>query len=183
MAQLVSPVLAWLAALVTGASGTGRVVPAAALASDRFDAAMGDADYPAVNADRTVAVLYQGDAGGVTDSPYCGCVREAWSVEVRVGYRYDLDPASADADAGDAKTAQARTRAADDKGVIRRALLWPPNYATAANGVRVDQVIPGAHRVEDSGSGLLVSVIPCELRVSYDPATVWEMAPAIGAMP
>lgn len=183
MAQLVSPVLAWLAALVTGASGTGRVVPASVLRSDRFDATLGDADYPAINADRTVSVLYQGDTGGVTDSPYCGCVRETWPVEVRVGYRYDLDPAEVPAPAGDAQTAQARARAADDKGVIRRALLWPANYGTASNGVVITHVVPGAHRVEDSGNGVLVSVLPCELRVEYNPATVWEMAPAIEAMP
>ena len=102
---------------------------------------------------------------------------------MRVGYRYDLDPAEVPAPAGDAKTAQARARAADDKAVIRRALLWPANYGTATNGVRVGQIICGPHRIEDNGNGVLVSVLPCELRVEYNPATVWEMAPTIGAMP
>ena len=83
MPALVSPLRAWLAALLADESGVLR--------ADRFPVDLGGAAYPLINEDRTCEVRYvSGDL-----RPFAGsCRRAVLTFNVRVAYRYGDAPGS-----------------------------------------------------------------------------------------
>lgn len=160
-APLVSPLVAWLADLVSD--------QISALRSDRYPDAAGDVGYPMVNADRTVEARYIGSAL----RPFAGgCRRLELSVDVRIAYRYATDPTAVDAPDGEAATSTARLRCADDAALLREALLNAANYGAASNGAVVVMITPGDHTIDDPGDGALVGILPVLLVASYNPADV-----------
>lgn len=181
MAHAISPVLEYIAALVTGTAGTGRTVPADTFRADVLAAEMGDAEYPPVNADRTVSVRYEGR--GRARDQYTSGAPQVLRVTLTVGYRYDLDAPEVSATDGSDRTEAARRRAGDDHEVILRALTWAENQnTTLANGVTVVQIAPagdetdGAHAVRDAGNGLVLSQTALLVTVLISPLTTWELA-------
>lgn len=185
MATAVSPVLAFVADLATGVTGTGRVVPASTFQADRYAATPGDPAYPEVNVERTLALVYTG-AKPTTDpvgSPYQGCDFEWVYCDLAIAYRYDVEPAAVGTDPGEDRTSRARLRAADDRRVILRALTWPPNYGAASNGSTIVSIEPsGPHRIEDLGDGVLRAVQPLAVLVQFDPATAHDLGASIETM-
>lgn len=175
---LISPVCAFVAAIVTGAAGVGRVVPPNVLRQDVLRDGFDDPGYPAINEERTVAVRYLGDDGLSPDSPFCGCRRKTLHLEVVIAYRYDTETASVgDANPGASKGEAERLRAADDKAVVELALDWPANFGTATNGAVIVNLTPGAHRFDDTGVAIL-STFPVTVLMEYDPRTAWAMGTA-----
>lgn len=161
MPALVSPLVAWLADLVSA--------QITALRSDRYPDAAGDPGYPLIDADRTVEARYVGSRL----RPFAGaCRRLELSVDLRIAYRYATDPTTVGADDGEAATSTARLRAADDAALIREALLNAANYGTASNGAVVVLITPGDHSLDDPGDGALIGVLPVLLVASYVPSSV-----------
>ncbi len=180
MARAISPVLDYVAALVLGTAGTGRTVPASTFRADVLASEMGDAEYPPVNADRTVSVRYEGR--GRARDQFTSGAPQVLRVTLLVGYRYDEDAPQIGATDGDDRTGNARRRAADDHEVILRALTWAENgNTTLANGVTVVSIAPagdeadGAQSIDDTGNGLLISRTPLLVTVQMSPLTAWEV--------
>lgn len=161
MAALISPLVAWLADLVDD--------QISALRSDRYPADLGPTPYPLINADRTSEVRYVGH----DLRPFAGaCRRIVLSLEVRIAYRYAVEPTTVGADDGEASTSTARLRCADDAALIREACLNASLYGTVSNGAVVEMMTPGPHTIDDPGDGSLIGVLPVELIASYSPSTV-----------
>lgn len=178
MARLWSPVWERLGELATGAAGSGRVVPAGVLRADAYPVETADPEYPRLNLERTVTVLPRagGHANRPIESPYTAGLRHG-RCDLVIAYQYDdeLPEVPAEDPAGSATT-RARARASDDVEVVVRALTWPGNYSTLANGVTLVSVEPdGDWRIDDRQGGVIQLTQPLLVRVSADASTAWEM--------
>jgi len=174
VARFWSPVFAAIAAIASGASGTGRVVPAGQFRSDLYAVEPGSPEYPEINLDRTMQVIPRegGYVNGPIESPFSGNNRRVAIVDLVVSYRYDLDLAEVPADDGQSTTTAARARAADDIEVILRALTWPANYSTLSNGFDLVSIVPdGRWRLDDRGNGQLLLTQPLTVEIAANPAT------------
>ena len=158
---LISPLVEWLAGRVTD--------ELAAIRSDRYPVAPDAAEYPLIDVDRTVEARYVGH----DLRPFAGgCRRLDLTVEVRIAYRYATEPTALGGPDGEADTSTARLRAADDAVFLRERLLDAATYGAASNGAVVVMMTPGAHTIDDPGTGALLGVLPVALVASYTPADV-----------
>lgn len=160
MPALVSPLRAWLAALLADESGVLR--------ADRFPVDLGAASYPLINEDRACEVRY---AGGDL-RPFAGsCRRAVITFNVRVAYRFATEPAMVGAADGDALVSTAEDRCADDAAAIRETCLDASLYETIAAGWTVIMLTPGVHTIEQ-GEGVVIGTLPVVMVASYSPANV-----------
>jgi len=160
MPALVSPLRAWLAALLADESGVLR--------ADRFPVDLGGAAYPLINEDRTCEVRYvSGDL-----RPFAGsCRRAVLTFNVRVAYRFATEPTMVTATDGDALVSTAEDRCADDAAAIRETCLDASLYETIPAGWTVVMMTPGVHTIEQ-GEGVVIGTLPVAMVASYNPANV-----------
>lgn len=179
MAKFWSPVFDEVARIATGATGSGRVVPASTFRADLYPVDLGAEEYPALNVDRTIRVTATGGGTAVepAGTPYASNEHSVATCNLVVAYLYDLEaPEVPTTTPGGGSTERARRRAADDAVVILRALKWAGNYSTLANGVTLVSIEPaGRWGLDDRGNGVLLLVVALLVRVAADPATAWEL--------
>lgn len=179
MAQFWTPVFEEVARIATGATGSGRVVPANTFRADLYPVEPGEAEYPTINEERTLRVLATGGGTAVdpVGTPYASNEHSVGRCTLQVAYVYELAaPEVPTTTPGGGTTERARRRAADDHAVILRALKWAGNYGALANGVTLLSVEPaGPWSIDDRGEGVLLMVQPLLVRVAGDPATGWEI--------
>lgn len=178
MATIWTGALERLAQIITGDYGTGRTVTAGAFEVTHVGDGLGGDVSPDVSRQRTVEIIPLGGGQVVsTDNPYAGDNSAALTVLLRIGYRYDVEPAMTDTTVANA--AAAHVRAVNDWwGVLRRAIDWPQNRAGLTPELwsiePLDEGEDGVNIVDD-GDGRVALEVRVRLSICYDPATSWDL--------
>ena len=184
MARWFSATRDYVIGLATGAIGTTHPVPPGVFKSAPGDVVLGTVEQPALNTDRLCVGRYvgRGTPPGLPASAWGSNERDSIRMELRVSYRYDLDPDASSTRPGFDRQELARCRAADDAQVILVALAHPDNYGDAGNGVSVILIEPdGDHRVEDPRNGVsVVSVFPLRVEVASSRTAGWDVGTDAG---
>ena len=179
MARWYSATRDYVIDLATGAIGTTHAVPPAVFKSAPADVVLGTVEQPALNTDRLCVGRYvgRGTPPGLPANAWGSNERDSLRMELRVSYRYDLDPDASATRPGIDRQELARCRAADDAQVILVALAHPDNLGDAGNGVEVLSIdLDGEHRVEDPRNGVsVVSVFPLRVEVASSRTADWDL--------
>lgn len=179
MARWFSQTRDYVIGLATGAIGATLPVPPGVFKSAPGDVVLGTVEQPALKSDRLCVGRYvgRGTPPGQPASAHGSNERDSVRLELRVSYRYDLDPDASATRPGLDRQEPARCRAGDDAQVILVALSHPDNYGDAGNGVEVLSIeLDGEHRVEDPRNGFsLVSVFPLRVEVASSRTSGWDL--------
>lgn len=171
MSRLVSPSLAYVASLVAGTAGTGRVVPSGAFRSDAYRGSAEAADSPLINKDRTFVLRPMGGLpwGNPTGYQFGSDIQATIRADLIVYYRLDVPFPEVSTDAGMDDTASTRVEAMDDMAVILRALVWAENQNHTVSGATVVKIEPaGEHRLDEVGE-VLLSTQPLVITAQWSP--------------
>lgn len=162
-----------VASIISGAAGTGRTVPASTFTSANLEAELLDAEQPPILAERLFELIptRARQVSQPMENPLSGNNREQIALALRIAYRIDTGgSAYPSGTPGDSQTEAAALKAANDWHVIRRALLWPPNWTTS-DGVTVVRIEPGEASFDPRPNGLLITTATLVVEVASDPTT------------
>jgi hypothetical protein len=172
-----SDTIAAVGAIISGASGTGRTVPSGSFTSASLETDLADVEHPPIVVERQFE-LSPSAASPVNlpmENPYMGNTRETLTLELSIAYRTDLGGATYPAATpGDSLTRPAREKAANDWWVVRRALTWPPNWGTLADGNTIVRIAPSA-AVFEAREGLVVTRAQLVCEIATNPATARDL--------
>jgi len=167
-----------VASIISGASGTTRVVPPSTFTSADLNTDLGDPEQPVAIAERLFELVPRGarQVSQPMENPLSGNNREQLALQLRIAYRADINGSTyPSATPGDSQTEAASLKAANDWHVIRRALLWPPNWVTV-DGVTIVRIEPGDASFDVQGAnGLVITSARIVVEVASSPLTTWDL--------